>query len=283
MAYVPQQPLWIPDPTYVTFPKWKPTPLTKIIRPNTCPCPTCESLRARGQPEVYQYVDGRGEPHNPPELTNRLRDGPRGPRSPWRPATLPRFRPEERKDIRFRDVRSRRRVDLLANALLSATIATQEALTSSEQLASKMRVLRDMLTKMSDVLHDLAQDYEDGQDDKDDKGYDDEIASVVRGPDCHRHDAGVSSNSSSGSGSGSGSSSNSDSADPADPWGPEGWDSDKGKEKEVLQQEPEEELIMPTLFNKKGPEHKEKEPSMSKSESESPQSEALSGSASREF
>lgn len=117
---------------------------------------------------------------------------------------------------------------------------------------------------MSNRLSVLVHNYEGCHDDTDDKGYDQEIASVVCGPDCHRHSAGASSGASSSDGS----------AGSVDPWGPEGWGSDKGKEKEILQQEPDEELIMPTLCGKKGAENKEKESSPS---------EALSGSASREF
>ncbi|KAK8017275.1 hypothetical protein PG991_008351 [Apiospora marii] len=367
MAYIPQQPLWVPyNPIYYSFPQYQPT-LYQVIKPNTCNCPTCQRLRANGQPDISQHVDGRGRPHNLPE--NRLRDGPPGlgrtgpatrpGHGPARngpvytpPVTRPGYGPGPSRSREagpqplpeLDDSRRRRRMQSFTDILRE-----EAALDEREAVLRDIRRSRHR-RRMQSMFDDMRASSADGTDDVifevvpgffrqgggDGHKYCEKEKEEEDGKQC-RWCASASTSADSGSGSASssscdyapaldpwmekhkwgkgkdkealqkereehlvwpalfkekgpenkgkesvtgsnpGSDSSRDSAGPADPWGPKGWGSDKGKEKEGSQQEPEEGLVMPTnLFS-------EKASGASKSESGSSSSEALSGSASREF
>ncbi|KAK8108520.1 hypothetical protein PG984_014321 [Apiospora sp. TS-2023a] len=361
MAYVPQQPLWVPyDPTYYNFPGHQPTTHRQIHRVDTCDCATCKSCRAKGHSNIYQWVDEHYR-QNPPELSHPCNNCPPGTPlrttttfTPVNPASIRRSQELEERLQELRRIRQQ-----WYTQVVLATTPDELAKTSEERLQDRNNhrrqmqtfdeILRDdaAITEGEILLRDLRRSrrrrmqsmfdnvrtavdeaYDGTHADggkillRDlrrrrmrsmlDEAYEDAHVDGGNGEPSMRARAGnqapvfepasiadmgpgscdveqcqwcASASSSSGS-------SGDSAAGPADPWGPEGWGSDKGsekgkgKEKEVQpQQEPEEELIMPTLFNEKKPENKETESGTSKRESESssPSSEALSGSASREF
>ncbi|KAK8057799.1 hypothetical protein PG996_011736 [Apiospora saccharicola] len=311
MAYVPQQPFWVPyDPTYYTFPEYQPTTRKEIHRVDTCDCATCESCRAKGNSNIYQWVGEhcRQNPHQLDHPCNYCPPGtPLRTTTTFTPVTPASIRRSQEVEARLRELRRVRRQ--WYTQVVLATAPDELPKTSEERLQDRNNSRRQMQI-FDEILRDDAAITEGEMLLRDDAAAAAAACSPCSimagnqapvfeptsiadmGPgSCDVEQCQWCASASASSRSGSGSSG--DSAGPAlDPWKEQEWakGKGKGKEKEVQpQQEPEEELIMPIWFNVKGPENKETESGTSKSKPESESesspspSEALSGSASREF
>ncbi|KAK7961096.1 hypothetical protein PG988_012310 [Apiospora saccharicola] len=157
MAYVPQQPFWVPyDPTYYTFPEYQPTTRKEIHRVDTCDCATCESCRAKGNSNIYQWVGEhcRQNPHQLDHPCNYCPPGtPLRTTTTFTPVTPASIRRSQEVEARLRELRRVRRQ--WYTQVVLATAPDELPKTSEERLQDRNNSRRQMQI-FDEILRDDA-------------------------------------------------------------------------------------------------------------------------------